>query len=199
MSFRSAKKRVVFFNLTRATREDSLYIYNIPMREQPRQMTMTREEPDEIEEALNGFAEVMSKLMIDQHQKQITELELTLLQVQALRVLRRGSVLTGKLAAELGISASAVTQLTDRLIRKGLIERHAAAGDRRSVLVALSAKGKRLVDGFRQRRTRFFTEALAQLSEAEHGRVVKAMKMVTKALESYGHNTGRKHGEEAHD
>ncbi len=155
---------------------------------------MAKRKSDEIEGVLNGFAEVMSKLMIAQHQKQITALELTLLQVQGLRVLRRGRAPTGKFAAELGISASAVTQLTDRLIRKGLIQRQAAADDRRSVFVALSAKGKRLVDGFRKRRTLFFSEALSQLSGTEHTHVIEAMKMVTKALESYEQKNGRKHG-----
>jgi DNA-binding MarR family transcriptional regulator len=155
---------------------------------------MTKRNSEEIESVLNAFAEVMSRLMIDQHQKQITALELTLLQVQGLRVLRRGPAPTGKFAAELGISASAVTQLTDRLIRKGLIERQAAADDRRSVLVALSAKGKRMIDAFRKRRTYFFSEALKQLSEPEHVHVIEAMTMVIRALESYKPKGGLNHG-----
>lgn len=153
---------------------------------------MAKRAPDEIENVLNSFAEVMTKLMIDQHQQQITALDLTLLQGQVLRVLRRGSLPTGKLASELQISASAVTQLTDRLIRKGLIERQAAAGDRRSVLVGLSAKGERLVDGFRKRRALFFREVLEELSETEHSHVIKAMKMVNKGLESYERKKGSK-------
>ena len=157
---------------------------------------MAKRTPNEVEKVLNGFAEVMSKLMIDQHQQQIAALDLTLLQGQVLRVLRPGCLPTGKLAAELQISASAVTQLTDRLIRKGLVEREAAADDRRSILVGLSAKGKRLVDGFRKRRSFLFSEALAQLSETEHSHVIKAMKMVIKALESYEQKKSRKGGSE---
>lgn len=152
---------------------------------------------DGIEEILNSFAEVMSRLMIDQHQKQVSALELTLLQVQGLRELRRGPVPTGRFAEELGISASAVTQLTDRLIRKGLIERQAAADDRRSVLVALSAKGKRLVDGFRNQRGLFLRKALAQLSETEQAHVIEAMKMIIRALESYEQKNTRKRNSQA--
>ena len=44
--------------------------------------------PAEVEEILNSFTEIMSGLMIDQYQKQITELELTLPQAQVLRVLK---------------------------------------------------------------------------------------------------------------
>jgi DNA-binding MarR family transcriptional regulator len=139
---------------------------------------------DDIEEVLNGFAEVMSKLMIDHHQEQIAALDLTLLQWQVLRVLRGGPIPTGKLAFELQISASAVTQLTDRLIRKELIERQTATGDRRCVVVGLSPKGKRLIDDVRKRRTGLFGEALSQLGESEHAQVIQAMKLVIKTLES---------------
>ena len=114
----------------------------------------------EVEGVLNNLAEVMSKLMVDHYQKHIVELDLTLPQAQVLRVLRRGPMPTGQLAAEMRISAPAITQLTDRLIRKGLIERRAAADDRRCVIVALSDKGAHLVDQFRQRRREIFISAL---------------------------------------
>jgi DNA-binding MarR family transcriptional regulator len=128
---------------------------------------------------------MMSGLMIDQYQKQLTELELTLPQAQVLRVLRRGPLQTGQLAAEMRISAPAVTQLTDRLIRKGLIERHAAADDRRCVIVALSEEGRQLVDRFRERRREIFDEALAELTETERRQAFEVLEKVVKALENY--------------
>ncbi|MDT5061619.1 MAG: hypothetical protein QOH63_2078 [Acidobacteriota bacterium] len=139
----------------------------------------------EVEEILTSFTEVMSRLMIDQYQKQITELELTLPQAQVLRVLRRGPLPTGQLAAELRISAPAITQLTDRLIRKGLIERRAAEGDRRCVIVALSDRGAHLIDQFRERRRDIFTRALADLSKTDQKQVIEVLGRVVKALESY--------------
>jgi DNA-binding MarR family transcriptional regulator len=147
-----------------------------------------------IEEVLNSFGEVMAKMMIDHHQKQVEALDLTLLQGQLLRVLRRGPLPTGKLAAELRVSASATTQLTDRLIRKGLIERQAAETDRRSVIICLSAKGLRLIEEFRKRRGIFFRGALAQLSETEQAHVIEAMKTVISALESYEQKTSSRGG-----
>jgi DNA-binding MarR family transcriptional regulator len=150
---------------------------------------MVKPAPDKVEEILNGFAEVMSRMMLDQHHRHIGELDLTLPQAQVLRVLRRGPLPTGQLAAELRISASSVTQLTDRLIRKGLIKRQAAENDRRSVLVALSVKGRRLVDQFRKRRALLFKGALSRLSQGEQAQVIGAMKMVVGALESYEQET----------
>jgi DNA-binding MarR family transcriptional regulator len=142
--------------------------------------------PEKLDEILNGFAEVMSMIMLDLHQQHLAELDLTLPQAQVLRVLRRsGAVPTGRLACELRISAPAVTQLTDRLIRKGLIERQTLAGDRRTVLVALSLKGKRLVDQFRKRRRDIFTRALGQLDEKERAQVVASLEKVVGALEQF--------------
>ena len=123
--------------------------------------------PQEIKEILKNFAEHMSRLMIDQHQRQIADLDLTLPQVQVLRVLQCGPCLTGQLAAELRISAPAITQLTDRLLRKGLIKRHATTDDRRCVMISLSTKGERLINQFCQRRCVFLGGPLAHHSAAE--------------------------------
>jgi DNA-binding MarR family transcriptional regulator len=141
--------------------------------------------PAEVEDVLNSFTEIMSGLMIDQYHKQITELELTLPQAQLLRILRRGPMQTGQLATEMRISAPAITQLTDRLIRKGLIERSTTADDRRCVIVALSEEGRLLVDQFRQRRREIFNEALADLSETERKQALEVLEKVVRALESY--------------
>lgn len=142
--------------------------------------------PEKLEQILNGFAEVMSIILLDLHQQHLAELDLTLAQAQVLRVLRRdGTVPTGRLALELRVSAPAVTQLTDRLIRKGLIERQATVADRRTVLVALSSKGRRMVDQFRKQRSDIFNGALAQLGEVERAEVIASLEKVVEALENY--------------
>lgn len=149
--------------------------------------------PAKLLEVMNSFGELMAKLLVEQHQKHLAELDLTLLQAQVLRVLRGGPVLTGQLAAELGISAPAITQLTDRLIRKQLIERRASADDRRSVQIALSARGKRLVDQFRQRRSDIFSEALKSLDEREQSQAIEALEKVLTALAEYEQKIAGKH------
>ncbi len=146
---------------------------------------MTKLKPVRIEEVLNSFAELMSAVMIDQYQKQIAELDLTLPQAQALRILRRGPVPTGQLGCQLHISAPAITQLTDRLIRKGLIERRAGEDDRRCVIVALSERGRELVDQFRQSRREVFSSALEHLTQDEQEQIVETLVKVVTALESY--------------
>lgn len=141
-----------------------------------------------VEDVLNRFAEAMSRLLIEQHQRHLAALDLTMLQAQVLRILRReGAVAKCRLAAELNMSAPAVTQLTDRLRRKGLIELRPSEGDRRSVLVALSESGQGQIDEFRERRGAVFADALAGLDAGEQERIVATLGRVVEVLEGYEH------------
>lgn len=138
---------------------------------------------EEAEAVLDQFAETMFRLMIEHHQKQAIELDLTVPQAQALRVLRRGPLCVAELAIELKISAPAVTQLTNRLTRKHLIERRPVDKDRRSVLVALSDRGTQAVDSFREGRNTVFCRALAQLEDEDRSNIVLALSKMVAALE----------------
>ena len=125
-------------------------------------------------------------MILDQHQKNIVEADLTMSQAQALRLLASAPLSTGNLAGKLGISAPAVSQLTDRLIRKQLIERRAAERDRRLVTVELSVTGRRLVEGFRRRRNEAFEHALLQLSDSDRDEVIDALAKMADVLSPSG-------------
>src|SRR6185295_5398132 len=139
-----------------------------------------------IAEVLDRFVDGWFMLILDQHQKHIVESDLTMSQAQALRLLASAPLSTGTLAGKLGISAPAVSQLTDRLIRKELIERRAAERDRRSVTVELSLTGRRLVDGFRRRRNEVFEHALLKLSDADRDEVIGALAKMADVLSPSG-------------
>ena len=139
-----------------------------------------------IAEVLDRFVDGWFMLILDQHQKHIVESDLTMSQAQALRLLANAPLSTGTLAGKLGISAPAVSQLTDRLIRKELIERRAAERDRRSVTVELSVTGRRLVDGFRRRRNEVFEHALLNLSDADRDEVIGALAKMADVLSLSG-------------
>jgi DNA-binding MarR family transcriptional regulator len=135
---------------------------------------------------LDGFVEAVFRLMIDHHHRRVIEVDLTLLQAQALRLLHREPLSTTKLAAELRVSAPAATQLTDRLTRKRLIERKSVDGDRRMVSLVLTARGKDLIDGFRHNRNKMFAEALGHLSEADQIEFVSALTTISAGLRVTG-------------
>ena len=139
---------------------------------------------DRVEEILNSFADAMFRTIMERYQRHLNELDLTMVQAQVLRLLHAGSLSTGELAAELGISAPAVTQLTDRLIRKRLIERKSAVADRRSVLVVLTTKGKRAIDRFREKRGDIFRVALDRLTEVDRAEVMVSLAKMLVVMES---------------
>ncbi len=139
----------------------------------------------EVEVVLDRFAETMFRLMLDHHQQQAVEMAMTLPQAQALRLLFGGPRSTGDLAAALRISAPAVTQLTDRLTRKQLIERQAADGDRRSVMIALTERGRRAVESFRERRHTIISGALTFLDDLDRAQIVLALSKMVGALEQF--------------
>lgn len=136
----------------------------------------------EVGAVLDRFVDGWFVLILDQHQKHIVETDLTMSQAQALRLLAAAPLTTGNLAGKLGISAPAVSQLTDRLIRKQLIERRAVERDRRSVTVELSATGRRLVDGLRRRRNELFEHALLKLNDSDRDEVIGALAKVAGVL-----------------
>lgn len=139
----------------------------------------------EVEAVLDRFAETMFRLMLDHHQQQAVEMAMTLPQAQALKLLMSGPLSTGDLAARLRISAPAVTQLTDRLCRKELIERRTADGDRRSVMIALTEGGRWAVESFRKRRHTIISGALAFLDDMERAQIVLALSKMVGALEQF--------------
>jgi DNA-binding MarR family transcriptional regulator len=132
---------------------------------------------------MEDFVEALFILMLDHHHAQVGEADLTLVQAQALKLLRAAPLPASQLARALGISAPAITQLTDRLERKNLIERRTVSTDRRAVMVALTEKGGRLIDGFRSRRNDVFADTLTRLTEDDRVEVIGALSKVAAVLQ----------------
>ncbi len=137
---------------------------------------------ESIDGVLDSFIEGLFRLMLSHHQAQMVEMDLTLVQAQALRLLRDAPLSTGGLATALGISAPAVTQLTDRLGRKNLIQRRNVNTDRRAVILTLTESGGRVVDGLRKRRNEVFAGTLSQLSDEDRMEVVGALRKIVVVL-----------------
>src|SRR6185369_8135759 len=129
---------------------------------------------------LDRFVEGLFRLMLDHHRAHVVEMDLTVVQAQTLTLLRGEPLPTTRLASSLGISAPAMTQLTDRLVRKRLIERRPADRDRRTVIIELTAQGRHVVDRFRKRRSEVFTEALTRLNDPDREEVIDALSKVVK-------------------
>ena len=74
------------------------------------------------------------------------------------------------------LTSGAMTHRLDRLQERGLVRRRAASKDRRSLLVSLTAKGKRIVDGIlgaRMSDASSCLEGLTRTERAELGRLLR--------------------------
>jgi DNA-binding MarR family transcriptional regulator len=96
--------------------------------------------PDDpsIGDAVAGFAR-LTELALD-------EAAMSLTQYRILQHLRHGHTIQSDLAFRLAVTKQSVTRLVDTLVEKRYITRRVDAADRRRVLHAITAKGKRALD-----------------------------------------------------
>jgi len=79
------------------------------------------------------------------------------------------------------VSAAAASQLVDKLVQAGYIERTEDPHDRRAKLLKLSTEGAKLVDGGIQERYRWMDELTTNLSAAEQTQISAALSILTEA------------------
>ncbi|MEP7022502.1 MAG: MarR family winged helix-turn-helix transcriptional regulator [Actinomycetota bacterium] len=106
----------------------------------------------------------------------------TMAQYRALVVLAsRGPQRVGDLAGALGVTPSTAGRMCDRLLRKGLINRHRARADRRAVRVSVTAAGRQVVDQATAERRTLIAGILGNLPPAERPMVAKALQAFAEA------------------
>ena len=77
------------------------------------------------------------------------------------------------------VSAAAASQLVDKLVQAGYIDRTEDPTDRRAKLLKLSTNGAKLVDDGIQERYRWMDELVGTLTAEERTNVVEALKILT--------------------
>jgi DNA-binding MarR family transcriptional regulator len=106
--------------------------------------------------------------------------ETTIAQYRALVVLAsRGPQRIAGLAGALDVAPSTAGRMCDRLVRKGLVRRHRARGDRRVVLVSITPPGRQVVDEATGRRRALIAEIVSRLSPAAQLTVAQAFREFT--------------------
>ncbi len=106
----------------------------------------------------------------------------TLHQFGALRhLVRRGPLTMHELAALMNISPSSATQLVDRLVQHGLVDRVADPADRRVHRVAVSSVATEVVRDFEREKSRRLAKLFASLTEDELAVVVSIAERIAGA------------------
>jgi len=79
------------------------------------------------------------------------------------------------------VTAAAASQLVDKLVQAGYIERTEDPSDRRAKSLKLSTKGAKLVDDGTRERYRWMEELTSKLSAAEQTKISEALSILTEA------------------
>jgi DNA-binding MarR family transcriptional regulator len=85
------------------------------------------------------------------------------------------------LSEHMEITNAAASQLVDKLVQSGLLERAEDPNDRRAKQLTLTAKGRKLIEAGIQERYRWVEELAVNLSAAEREKVSEALETLTHA------------------
>jgi DNA-binding MarR family transcriptional regulator len=111
-------------------------------------------------------------------------MDLPLRQLKVCLTLYRHSRSMSEISRELKLSPSAVTQVSDRLERRGLIERVFQDEDRRVRKLRLTRKGQQLVRSRERKQLRRISAALETLTANELGQVMIGLETLAQSCTS---------------
>jgi DNA-binding MarR family transcriptional regulator len=102
--------------------------------------------------------------------------EVTLTQYRTLVVLAsRGPQNLAGLAEAVGVTPATATRMCDRLVRKDLVRRRTDRDDRRQLRVALTVKGRSLVDDVTGRRRQEIGRIMSEIPAEQQAVLVQAL------------------------
>jgi DNA-binding MarR family transcriptional regulator len=115
----------------------------------------------------------------------MNEAGLTMAQMVALHLLTKlGPVSVSSVATCLKLSAPATSHLIDRMVVAGLVGRSEDPVDRRHKRLAITGKGRELIESTQEARTREFTRVLSSLSPEVQGQFGKVLARVVKEIQA---------------
>jgi DNA-binding MarR family transcriptional regulator len=115
-------------------------------------------------------------------------MDLTYNQYKALLSLSdMGPCTLNALSRELEVATSSASQMVDRLVAMGLVDRTAADGDRRSVVLTSSAEGEKLLEKVKEEILTRYQELFRHLGAAEQTNLAGAIHTLVRILEKAIH------------
>ena len=138
----------------------------------------TRTDRSEISEVVDGVLRA-SRVLVGVAARSLVDVDrdVTLPQFRALVVLAsRGPLNPGAFADALAVHVSTATRMCDRLVAKGLISRQVSPMNRREVTLALTPRGRRIVDSVTRRRRKEIARIVESVPESQRGSMVRALR-----------------------
>ncbi len=104
----------------------------------------------------------------------------------------KGTCGLSEISERFDVSAAAASQLADKLVNSGFLERAEDPSDRRAKLLRLSENGAKLVNEGVQQRYRWMDELASQLNTEERAKVAEALAILTDAAQKMDNSKGTK-------
>lgn len=138
----------------------------------------------QLQELSDMFNKLMEKIYMECDDSNSKDSELTIAQIKCLFVIDAiGSQKMSEIASKINITLSGATSLIDKLVKSELVKRDTDESDRRVVLIALTAKGKSVVDHHLQIRKDSFEKILNRIPKAKRHDLINAFSVIHTVLD----------------
>ena len=137
---------------------------------------------EDVKKGLYNFVIISRSIMNEINYEE----KLTISQLLLLYLLEDGkSYKVSELAEKLGITPSAVTNLSNKLVENQFINRFRPEDNRRVVMLFLTDKGKQFLKEISEVKSRLLGEALSELNDDDLKNINLSFLKLTHALEKY--------------
>ncbi len=133
-------------------------------------------------DVIREWSEVFMQRSMHDFRKFMEETGLSFSQINILmRLLHGGNTGVSEVGSQLGVTNAAASQAVDRLVQLGLIERTDDPADRRAKKLALTPKGRTLIEMGIEVRSRWVEGITDALTPDQQGMIISALTLLTTA------------------
>ncbi|MDD5645063.1 MAG: helix-turn-helix domain-containing protein [bacterium] len=93
-----------------------------------------------------------------------------------------------KLASALGMAASTASEIVDKMVSEGYLERELNEKNRRQIIISVGCRGRKFIEGFRRMVIKHFRRVFKIISPANRGKFCKAYEVlyeISKDIDEY--------------
>jgi DNA-binding MarR family transcriptional regulator len=131
---------------------------------------------------LHSWAEVFMRRSMHDFVKFSKDSGVSMPQLSTLmRLYHQGACGVSDIGSHLGVTNAAASQMIDRLVQQGLLERSEDPKDRRGKHIQVTPKGRQLIEDGIEARRRWMEELTTELTAEEQVLIVHALILLTRA------------------
>jgi DNA-binding MarR family transcriptional regulator len=133
-------------------------------------------------EVIRAWSEVFMQRSMRDFRKFMEETDLSFSQINILmRLLHGGNTGVSEIGDQLGVTNAAASQAVDRLVQMGLIKRTEDPEDRRAKRLALTQKGRSLIEKGIEVRSQWVEGLTDALTPEQQSMIISALTLLTAA------------------